>query len=98
MHSLVARRHPHDDPDGVAAGELEGAQLTVAEAVALALPERSARCDAVALALVSPALCARRRACAAIRLDARGGTACGCPGRACASRSSAASVATAMTG
>ena len=28
------------DPEAVAAGELEGAQLTVAEAVALALPEQ----------------------------------------------------------
>ena len=40
MHSISLDAVRKTDPAGVAAGELEGAQLTVAEAVALALSEK----------------------------------------------------------
>ena len=39
VHSISLDAVRKIDPEGVAAGELEGAQLTVAEAVALALPD-----------------------------------------------------------
>ena len=40
VHSISLDAVRKIDPEGVAAGELEGAQLTVAEAVALALPDK----------------------------------------------------------
>ena len=40
VHSLSLDAVRRTDSEGVAAGELEGAQLTVAEAVAMALPEK----------------------------------------------------------
>jgi len=40
VHSVSLATVREADPEGVAAGELEGAQLTVSEAVALALPEK----------------------------------------------------------
>ena len=54
VHSISLDAVRKTDPEGVAAGELEGAQLTVAEAVRAGPPRRGARGrDGVALALVA---------------------------------------------